>query len=102
MEGLTTHDWIFMAYFFLFWFILSFIMMILYCMWEERRKYKYYEFTVKDIFFMILFAPFTIVCVLCYVIVWFCMRVLRLEDLFYSLSDFMNKPLKLKKKDKQH
>lgn len=94
---ITTQQWVFMAFFFSIWFILSFIMIILYCMWEERRKDKYAEFTVKDIFLMILFAPFTIVAGICFVIVWFFMRVLRLEDLFYSISDFMNTPLKFKR-----
>ena len=49
---------------------------------------------------MILFAPFTIVAGICFVIVWFFMRVLRLEDLFYSISDFMNTPLKFKRRKK--
>ena len=33
---ITTQQWVFMAFFFSIWFILSFIMIILYCMWEER------------------------------------------------------------------
>lgn len=98
--SLTQHDWIFMAWFFSIWFIASFIMLILYCMWEERKKDKYAEFTVKDIFLGILFAPFTIVCGIIYIIMWFIMRVLHVEDLVYGISDFMNTPLRIGRKKK--
>ena len=98
--SLTQHDWIFLGWFFSLWFIASFIMLILYCMWEDRRKNKYDEFTVKDIFVMILFAPFTIVCGIIFAIMWFIMRVLHVEDLIYAISDFMNTTLKIRRKKK--
>lgn len=97
---ITSEQWFFMAVFFSLWFIFSFIMLMLYAFWEERRKNKYAEFTVKDIFLGILFAPFTIICGTIYILIWFIMRVLHFEDLLENISDFMNKPLKLKRGDK--
>ena len=99
---LTAHDWFFILWLVIIWFVLSFFMLMLYAFWEDRKKNKYREsmFTVKDIFIGILFAPFTIVCGILYIIMWFIMRVLHFEDIADWLSDFMNKPLRFGKRDK--
>lgn len=95
----TYEQWIFMIFFFSIWFVLSFVMIILYAIWEDKNKYSRYIFTVKDIFIMVLMAPFTIVCGAIYLIMWFILRVLHFEDLIDAISDFMNKPIKLKKEN---
>ena len=98
--SLTQHDWIFIGWFVSIWFILSFFMLVMYAIWEDRKKNKYQDelFTIKDIFLMILFAPLTIVFGICYVLVWFVMRVLHFEDVVDWLSDFMNTPIKFRKR----
>ena len=100
--SLTQHEWIFIGWFVAIWFILSFFMLMLYGFWEDRKKNKYQEemFTVKDIFIGILFAPFTIVCGTLYIVMWFFMRVLHFEDVVDGISDFMNKPIRFKRKKK--
>ena len=98
--NITAEQGWFMLWFFSIWFVLSFFMLMLYAIWEDRKKNKYQEemFTMKDIFIMVLFAPFSIICGICYILVWFVMRVLHFEDVVEWLSDFMNKPIKFRKR----
>ena len=90
---MTNEQWVFLFWLCFIWLVLSFAMLILYCVIQDRRDNYETPFTVKDIFVGILFLPFTLLFGLIFVIMWFIFRVCHLEDFLDKLSEFMNKPI---------